>query len=99
MSSRMLLATAVAAAVLGGCSTRHGDLELSPDPNFGEAHRYNAAIQTIDPAPVYEAGDAQPGDHGEKAAAAVERYRTDRVKDVEIIQTTTSTGGSGNGPQ
>ena len=96
MSSRRLLAVAFAAATLCGCATQQGDLALSPDPNFGEAHRYNAAIQTIDPAPVYEAGDAQPGDHGEKAAAAVERYRNDQVKDVEVIQTTSGTSG---GPQ
>lgn len=96
MSCRTLAAAAIAAALLSGCATQQGDLALSPDPNFGEAHRYNAAVQTIDPAPVYEAGDAQPGDNGEKAASAVERYRTDQVKDVEVIQTTTGTAG---GPQ
>lgn len=93
MSSRALAGAALAAAILCGCATRQGDLELSSDPNFGEAHRYNAAIQTINPAPVYEAGDAQPGEHGEKAASAVERYRTGQVKDVRAVQTT-SGGGS-----
>ena len=96
MSCKALAATAIAAALLCGCATQQGDLALSPDPNFGEAHRYNAAIQTINPAPVYEAGDAQPGDHGEKAANAVERYRTDQVKNVEVMQTTT---GTSSGPR
>ena len=96
MSSRALVGAAFAAALLCGCATAEGDLALSADPNFGEAHRYNAAIQTINPAPVYEAGDAQPGDHGEKAAAAVERYRKDQVKDVEVMQTTSESSG---GPQ
>lgn len=92
MSSRVVAAAALA-ALLAGCATQSGDLALSPDPNFGESHRYNAAVQTIDPAPVYQAGDAQPGDHGEKGAAAVKRYRTDQVKDVESVQTTTGDGG------
>lgn len=96
MSCKLFATATLAALVLAGCSTRQGDLALSPDPNFGEAHRYNAAIQTIDPAPVYTAEDAQPGDHGEHATEATERYRRGSVKDVEQIRT--STGGS-SGPQ
>lgn len=89
-------AIALGAAILGGCSTQSGDLALSADPNFGEAHRYNAAVQTIDPAPVYAADGAQPGDHGEKGAESIERYRTNQVKDVEQIRTSSDSGG---GPQ
>lgn len=96
MCSRPLTLAGLSLALLSGCTTQQGDLELSSDPNFGEAHRYNAAVQTIDPAPVYQAGDARPGDHGEKGAAAVKRYRTDRVKDVEVMETTR---GSSGGPQ
>lgn len=98
MSSKRLAVAAIGALCLGGCATQSGDLALSPDPNFGEAHRYNAAIQTIDPAPVYTAEDAQPGDHGEHAAEAVERYRKGAVKDVQQVRTTSS-GGGGSGPQ
>lgn len=94
MFFKSIVAAALSASILCGCTTRQGDLALSPDPNFGEAHRYNAAIQTIDPAPVYSGEGSQPGDHGEKGAGAVERYRTDRVKDAEVVTTT-----SGAGPQ
>ena len=96
MSCKALAATAIAAALLCGCATQQGDLALSPDPNFGEAHRYNAAIQTINPAPVYAEGSAQPGEHGAKGAEAVKRYRTDQVKQVETMETTGGTTGSGS---
>ena len=82
--------------LLAGCSSPGGNLAQSVDPYFGEASKYNAAVQTIDPDPVYSPDGAQPGAHGEKAANATERYRTDRVKDVEVIQTTSGTSG---GPQ
>lgn len=82
-----------AAAMAAGCNTLN-PVSGSQDPAFGEALKYDMAIQTIDPAPVYGPGDAQPGDHGEKGSAAVERYRSGSVKEVEQI----ATGGSG-GPQ
>lgn len=93
MSFKLLASATATVLLLAGCATQGGDLEKSSDPNFGEAHRYNAAVQTIDPAPVYSADGAQPGDHGEHGANAVERYRTGAVKDVEQIRT--SSGGSG----
>ena len=86
MSSKLLLAPA-ALVLLAGCSTVNAPIG-SADPGFGEAVKYNAAIQTIDPDPVYTASDAQPGDHGEKGAKAVDRYRKDAVKQTEQIQTT-----------
>lgn len=98
MSFKSIVAAALAAPLLAGCATQGGDLALSADPNFGEASRYNAAVQTIDPAPVYAVDGAQPGDHGEKGAAAVERYRNDQVKSVEQIRTSSDSGGGG-GPQ
>jgi len=84
---------------LGACNTvapQAGSL----DAGFGEVTKYNAAVQTIDPEPVYAEGGAQPGDHGEKAANAAKRYRTDQVKDTEPAGATTrraggSSGGSG----
>ncbi len=93
MSSRRLLIAPLTLVLLAGCDTVYPQTG-SPDPGFGEAVKYNAAIQTIDPNPVYDANDAQPGDSGAKGAAAVRRYRTDAVKDVETIQTST-----GSGPQ
>ena len=61
------------------------------DPGFGEALRYDTAIQTIDPDPVYPEDSAKPGYHGEKAQKATERYRKGTVKPVR----TQSTGGGG----
>ncbi len=91
MSSRLLLISAGALAI-AGCSTMNKNIGQE-DPGLGEAARYNAAIQTINPDPTYPAGSAQPGDSGVKGAAAVKRYRTDSVKQVEIMQTTSGTSG------
>ncbi len=93
MSSKLIYATPLVLLALAGCDTINQN-NLSPDPAFGEAAKYNAAVQTIDPDPVYGEGDSQPGDNGAKGAAAVKRYRTDAVKEVEVMETTSgSTGG------
>ena len=93
MSSRKYLVL-LAAGALGGCNTVH-EQSGSVDPGMGEAAKYNMAVQTIDPDPVYSADGAQPGDAGDKGAAAVKRYRTDAVKNVQVQST--SAGGSGSG--
>ena len=86
MSSKQRAMIAAAAALaLGGCA--------SVDPGFGEALRYDMAIQTIDPDPVYPEDGAKPGDSGAVAAAATKRYRTGAVKQVQTM----SAGGSGTG--
>lgn len=92
MSSKPLVAAPLAVLLLAGCDTINQN-NVSPDPGFGEATKYNAAVQTIDPDPVYAEDGSQPGDHGAKGAAAVKRYRTDAVKDVEVMTTTTGTSG------
>ena len=79
MSSKLLLIAAGALA-LAGCSTANKTYRRRRIPAFGEAVKYNAAIQTINPDPVYAADGAKPGDSGAKGAAAVKRYRTDKVK-------------------
>jgi len=84
---QMLLAGSVL-AVTAGCAP--------VDPGFGEAVRYDQALQTIDPDPAYPEGSAQPGYHGEKAQKATERYRKGTTKPVERVSSTAS--GSG-GPQ
>ena len=76
---------------------------------LGEAVKYNAAIQTINPDPVYAAGGALPGDNGDQRRAAVKRYRTDKVSarhKAEAnsarsggLSTTQSTGGGSGGPR
>ena len=97
MSSKLLLAS-LALGLLAGCNTVNPQTG-SVDPGFGEAVKYDQAVQTIDPDPVYTADGAQPGDHGDKAAAAVKRYRTDAVKQVEVMQTTSGGSGGGSGPK
>ena len=102
MSFKPLFAAAAVAA-LAGCQTvpplgQAGSL----DAGFGETFKYDMAIQVIDPDPVYTAEDAQPGDHGEKGANAVKRYRTDQVKETERQTTGGVTGlgaGTGSGPR
>lgn len=91
MSSKALLIAAGALAV-AGCSTMNKPIGVE-DVGLGESVKYNAAVQTVNPDPAYPAGSAQPGDSGVKAAAAVKRYRTDAVKQVETMQTTSSSGG------
>ena len=86
-SERMLI---VAGALLLGATA------CTPvDAGFGEAARYDTAIQTIDPDPVYPEGSLQPGYHGEKAQKATERYRKGQTK--ALRRETTSGGSSGGG--
>jgi type IV pilus biogenesis protein CpaD/CtpE len=68
------------------------------DAGFGEAMRYDMAIQTVNPDPVYPEDGAQPGDNGEKGANAVKAYRKGETKDLKV-QTTSDVGGGGGGPQ
>lgn len=98
MSSRLLATAAI--LLLAGCETvetRIAPQAGSLDAGFGEATKHNAAVQVIDPDPVYPADGAQPGDHGEKAANATKRYRTDQVKDTEPASSTSRRGGNNGG--
>ena len=65
------------------------------DPSFGEAVRYDMAIQTVNPDPVYPEGSAEPGASGTTAASAAERYRKGTVKPVERVTSTSTSSGSG----
>lgn len=98
MSCR-LVALVAAALALGACNTVNKPIGQE-DAAFGEAVKYNAAVQTINPDPVYPPGASQPGDHGAKGTEAVKRYRTDQVKQLETVQTTgDTTSGSSSRPQ
>jgi hypothetical protein len=92
--------------VAGGCLLLAGCLNepiAQRDPGFGEALKYDQALQTINPDPVYPEGAARPGDNGEHGAEAVKRYREGTVKEVETMSAGSgASGGSGggdNGPQ
>ena len=95
MCSRRNLPPLAALLLLAGCNTANSTIGSS-DKRFGEAVKYDAALQTINPDPVYGADGALPGASGSKAAAATKRYRTDAVKAVEEIKTSTSTTGGGS---
>ena len=71
---------APAALMLAGCLN---EPIAQRDPALGEAVKYDTAIQTVNPDPVYPPGGAQPGDNGEVGAKAVQRYRTGAVIQVE----------------
>ena len=87
---------AAAALCLAACNTADSHIG-GEDPFVGEAAKYNAALQTINPAPVYSADSAQPGSNGDKGQNAVKRYRKDQVKQVEMMETTGSSGGGSGG--
>jgi hypothetical protein len=87
--AHLKFAAVAAAALLGlsGCNTANKHIG-EEDPFFGDAVKYDTALQTINPDPVYPPSAAKPGDNGDKGAHAVRRYRTDAVKAVEATQTT-----------
>lgn len=82
-----LIAAAGAIALLAGCAP--------VDPGLGEAVKYNALAQTVDPDPIYRPDGALPGASGDTAAAALDRYRKGTVKQPVSQTTTTSVSGGG----
>lgn len=88
-SELKLLLAGVSATALFACTP--------VDAGFGEAYRYDMAIQTINADPVYPEEGAKPGDNGEKAAKATERYRKGQTKPVQRESIGSGSGGSGSG--
>ena len=79
---------------LAGCASVPPITEQPGDAPFGEANRQTMMAQVVDPDPVYDGPAVTSGDH---AAQAIERYRTDTVKQPESISTTEEIGGGGSG--
>lgn len=75
MRFKLILILAGTVLVAAGCAP--------VDPGFGEALRYDMAVQTVDPDPQYPADALQPGYHGEKAQKATDRYRKGATKPVQ----------------
>jgi len=96
MSSKLLVLTIPAVLVLASCDSVK-PATGAMGAGFGEAVKYDNAIQTINPEPVYAQGGAQPGANGEVGANAVKTYRTGKVKPIQTQQTTMGTTGSGSG--
>ena len=94
----MAISSKACLAALGLCAGACAPV----DHGLGEALKYDMALQTIDPDPVYPPGSAEPGTSGTAAAEAAKRYRTDAVKPVEVVNTAKAAAagsGSGSGPK
>lgn len=88
-SETLKLAGALAAMIaVSGCA-EHALLEQPWDAKFGDANRQTMMAQVIDPDPVYDTEMAGSAEHAQQA---VERYRTDAVKQPDTISTTEGTG-------
>lgn len=86
MNIERKFAVLIAAFALAGCASTHSLASGKIDPEaFGEANRQTYAAMIIDPDPQYEEPLETSGDH---AAQAIERYRTDQVKQPETIRST-----------
>lgn len=87
--NRTLISTALATMVMTGLSACTAN-----DTTLGGAVRQNYAAQIVNPDPQYEEAQTLDGTLG---AAAVERYRADKVKQPVGVRTTSGSGGSGGG--
>lgn len=88
-----MTAAIVLALSLGGCATA-ADQEFfgHQDTGFGEANRATFATMVVNPDPEYDT--PIPAGSAANAAAAIERYRNDKVKKPERVSTTE--GGGNN---
>jgi len=90
MNSKLALSLALGGSLLllGGC-----EHALGAKPNaaaFGEPTRQTLMAQVINPDPQY---DEPMEGSGDLTAQAIERHRTDRVKQPERIRTTQGARG------
>lgn len=95
---RLALPLAISGLALSGCvSVADKEFVGYQDPGFGEANRATYAAMVVDPDPQYDT--PIPETSAAHAAAAIERYNNDAVKEPERQSTTRSIsrgGGSGN---
>jgi hypothetical protein len=94
-SSTVRIAVALGlAGSLAACAGTQGPGFAKKQDNFGEASRQTFAAQVINPSPVYDEPFALGS--GAKAAAELERYRTDKVKQPQPQRVSTF-GSTGRG--
>lgn len=92
MRTRLPLALGATLAV-GACATGpNGYPYLGGKDNFGEANKQTMAAQIEDPLPVYDNTALQGS--AEHAVAAVDRYRTDKVKQPDRVKTSNAEASS-----
>lgn len=85
MNSKLVTALALGGSVLLLAGCEHA-LGARPDAAaFGEPNRQTMMAQVIDPDPQF---DGPMEGSGDLTAQAIERHRTDRVKQPERIRTT-----------
>ena len=89
-----IIAASALGLALSGCATV-ADMEFVgyQDPGFGEANRATFAAMVVNPDPEYDT--AIPPTSAAHAAAAIERYRNDAVKQPVRQNTTSVSGGRG----
>jgi hypothetical protein len=80
------IAALVSTLFLGACTDMYLDRRDTVSFGAGDAVAANKAIQTIDPWPAY-AGRTEIAYDGERAAAAAERYRTNKVTPLRAMGT------------
>jgi len=89
IAGRLVLLAVVASAFLGACAGDGIGDSAATRPlgaDFGNAVRHNEAAHVVDPNPV-AAGTQAPALDGMRAAAAISRYRTNTVRELEIERT------------
>jgi len=95
MNCKPVLAVLAGGMALSACAQHHsarsGHINAA---DFGEANRQTMLAQVIDPDPVYGEPLTTSGEHAQQA---VERYRTDRVKQPPTIRTSSGQLGGGGG--
>lgn len=79
------IAVAVAAVPMASACADNSIFDRPGDAAFGEANRQTMMAQVVNPDPVYEDEMTTSGEH---AAQAIDRYRSDAVKQPETISTT-----------
>lgn len=101
MNSKACLFAVIGTAglLLSGCAAGGSNtgLGLGRADNFGEANRQTFAAMVINPNPEYDDAIA-PGD-ADRAAQAIERLRTGKVKQPErqsLSEVGRASGGGGN---
>ncbi|MEP3049785.1 MAG: hypothetical protein ABJP48_10500 [Erythrobacter sp.] len=86
MNSKAILICLAGSVALSGCSTADKELFGHQDPTWGEANRATMAAQVINPNPEYDT--LVPETSAERAANAIERYRSGQVEQPDRIATT-----------
>ena len=91
MNYRRTILAALAILAVGGCTSFDPKTGKINETTMGEAVKMTMAAQVIEPDPQYEYLD--PPTSGQHATMAIERYRTDKVKQPERISSTTVSSG------